>query len=616
MSKRINNVVIPISSHARLKTVEPYTLFESTHRYSKNDLWVEAVTGTASSDFILNEGVVNLKIGTAAGDKLIRETTRVFTYQPGKRLHIMNSFTFGGSKTNLTQRVGYYGKDNGVYLEQDGSNIYFVTRSIVSGDIVDTKVLQSSWNLDRLDGTGESSIILDMTKTQIIWINIEWLGAGTVDIGFYLNGNLITCHSFHHANINTTAYFSTASLPLRQEIFNTGTTSGDSISKQICATVISEGGYILSGRQQSIGTSLSSAITLTVANNFYPIVSLRLKSSRFDAVAVVSAMSITGDTNSIYNWEIRSGGVTSGGVWSTFEFTTGEYNISEQLEIDLTHLVAEIGAIGDTTVHQAAYGNGEIIKKGTYTTAGSATQGGNIVYDAEDDADAIFVFRCAGTMGLAASSTSTLVNGAKAANIFWLVGGALSIGATCNLKGTYIGSGAVAPGDVFTLEGRILTQAGAIGMTNATYQVPVGTPPLVLGTLITFAIFTPSGAISNTVVTHGIGDICTGEGANSGFDRIIGTLYLPSHTKFSGTEFTNASVSYNLNGSSFKGGRILASGYMRTDATINIAKDNLFKFQLERDSLSHHPYELTLVCASNGSSKSVYGSMNWEEISR
>ena len=344
---------------------------------------------------------------------------------------------------------------------------------------------------------------------------------------------------------------------------------------------------------------------------------MRLKSSRLDAIAIVGDMAITGSTDAIYNWQIRSRGVTSGGSWSTFEVQSDEYNVADQLEDDLDLLITNIKALGNTVVHAQAYGDGEVITSGTYTTAGEATHGGNIVFDAEDDEDAMFVFRLGGTMGLAASATSTLANGAKASNIFWLVdAGALSIGATCNLKGTYISGGAIAPGDVFTLEGRLLTTAGAIGMTNATYTRPFGTPSLVIGTLRTFAVFTPSGAMSNTVVTGGIGDICSGGGNVTGFGTIEGTLFSNSDTLFSGNEFSNASVSYNISGTGYKGGRVLASGYMKDTAVISIDSSELFKFQLERNALADIPFELTLLCSSTVVNSDVFGSLDWEEVSR
>ena len=121
----------------------------------------------------------------------------------------------------------------------------------------------------------------------------------------------------------------------------------------------------------------------------------------------------------LYNWQIRSGGITSGGTWSTFSILTGVYNIADQLETDLTTLITEIEALGSTTVHVVGYGGGEVITSGTYTTTNAATHGGNIVYDAEGDSDKMFVFRCSAALALGASATSTLINGAKASNVFW-----------------------------------------------------------------------------------------------------------------------------------------------------------------------------------------------------
>jgi hypothetical protein len=56
----------------------------------------------------------------------------------------------------------------------------------------ETVVPQTNWNIDKLDGTGISGITLDISKAQILWMDIEWLGLGTVRIGFVINGNLFT----------------------------------------------------------------------------------------------------------------------------------------------------------------------------------------------------------------------------------------------------------------------------------------------------------------------------------------------------------------------------------------------------------------------------------------
>jgi hypothetical protein len=162
-------------------------------------------------------------------------------------------------------------------------------------------------------------------------MDIEWLGLGTVRMGFVINGQFILCHSFHHANLITSTYITTASLPLRYELTNTGATSGSSTMKQVCSTVISEGGYELRGIQQAAGIPINSPITLGTAGTFHPIVSLRLKTSpnRLDAIVILTALSAMPIATGFYNWQIRTDGTTTGGTWvSAGDDSAVNYNIT------------------------------------------------------------------------------------------------------------------------------------------------------------------------------------------------------------------------------------------------------------------------------------------------
>jgi hypothetical protein len=314
----------------RLRVSSPLTLFDSSHRYADNDLFNEDITGTASSTFNADQGLVDLDVGTASGDKIIRESNKVFAYQPGKSLLIMNTFVMDTAKTNLRQRVGYFGSENGFYIEQDDTTVNLVKRSKITGSVVNTEIAQSSWNGDKLDGTGASGYTLDLTKSQILWMDMEWLGVGNVRIGFIINGTFIVCHTFQCANILDSTYITTASLPIRYEITNTGTVASTSQLKQICSTVISEGGYELRGRQQAIGTVITSPYTLTTAGTYYPLASIRLKAARLDAIAILTALSILGTGNGIfYNWQLVAGGSITGGTWvSAGANSSVEYNIT------------------------------------------------------------------------------------------------------------------------------------------------------------------------------------------------------------------------------------------------------------------------------------------------
>jgi hypothetical protein len=321
-----------IDAFGRARTSTPFTLFDSSHRYRDNGLWATSNTAGATYAFNANAGLVELNLPTTSDAEIVRETNKVFVYQPGKSLQILNTVVMEPPKANLRQRVGYFGSNNGIYLEANGTNIAFVKRSFSSGTVVETRAEQANWNIDTLLGavsTSPSQETLDMSKAQIVFHDIEWLGLGTVRCGFVIDGKFIHCHSFHHANYITSTYMTTASLPLRYEIKNTGTTASASTLKQVCSTVISEGGYELRGLQQAIGTPITTPRTLATAGTFYPIVSLRLKATTLDAIVILTALSTIADTASNFNWQVRANPTTTGGTWvSAGTDSSVEYNIT------------------------------------------------------------------------------------------------------------------------------------------------------------------------------------------------------------------------------------------------------------------------------------------------
>ncbi len=333
MSYLFSNTFIPKNTDAfgRTRVSEPFTLFDSSHRYTDNQLWSSSTATGGTTSFNSAQGLVDLSVTSASGSEVIRETTKVFAYQPGKSLLILNTFVMAPAKTNLRQRVGYYGASNGYYLEQDNTTVSFVERSFVTGVVVNTPVIQANWNVDPMNGSGPSGITIDLTKAQILYMDLEWLGVGTVRIGFVINGEFYVCHKFHHANLITSTYITTASLPLRYEITNTGATSDVSTLKQICSTVISEGGYTLNGLQQAIGIPLTSPKNLPIAGTFYPIVSIRLKTSpnRLDGLVICTAISVMATSAGNYNYQLIASGTTTGGSWvSAGTYSAVDYNIT------------------------------------------------------------------------------------------------------------------------------------------------------------------------------------------------------------------------------------------------------------------------------------------------
>lgn len=352
MADQYGNLVGPanpsgmaVDAFGRARFSQPTTLFDSFNRYQINGGFVSANAANASISFNANTSTVSLNIANTAGSYAYRETSKVFAYQPGKSLQILNTFVMDPAQTGLTQRVGYFGANNGIFLQQANNTVSFVKRSYVTGSVVDTPVNQENWNIDKLDGTGPSLLTLDLTKPQILFTDIEWLGVGSVRCGFVINSQLIHCHSFHHANLPTAngAYMTTASLPIRYEIFNTANTANTSSLDQICSTVISEGGYELRGRPRSVANT--ELADLATAGTFYNLMSIRLKSDRLDAIVVPKNISVFGKGNNTrIHWRIVQGGTITGGTWtSAGNDSAVEYNNTGTLSSGTTLVEGYIG---------------------------------------------------------------------------------------------------------------------------------------------------------------------------------------------------------------------------------------------------------------------------------
>ena len=348
-----------LDAFGRLRVSEPYTLFDTQSRYYDHGQFDSSITG-GNVQYDANSSTFALNINSTSGSSVIRETKRVFAYQPGKSLLVMNTFCMNTPKTNLRQRVGYFGAQNGVFLENDGQYNYLVIRSYTGGSISEERVRQDAWNGDRLNGLGgatnPSGINLYVDRVQIAWIDIEWLGVGTVRAGFAINGQYYVCHSFHHANVSgfVTTYMTTASLPLRYEITNTGATTGASTMRQICSTVISEGGYNSFSNSQSFGTGVN-AVRLSTGGVYYPIVSVRLAPGRLDSIVLPRQVDILSTTVNYYRFVMLLNPTLTGATWSgtssygTVQYDTAATAYSGGSEIQsfyaASRIVVELGAV-------------------------------------------------------------------------------------------------------------------------------------------------------------------------------------------------------------------------------------------------------------------------------
>jgi hypothetical protein len=321
-----------LDAFGRLQVAEPYTLFDSQNRYAADNQFDTSTATGGTATYNSNLASISLAVTTTSGSSVVRQSYRVMPYQPGKSLEAMMTFTMNAGKTGLRQRVGYFNTQNGVFLQYDGTTLSFVLRSNsipTPGTPSDARTVnQADWNGDKLDGTGASGITLDVTKTQILYFDFEWLGVGQVRCGFFQDGQFIVCHTFDNENVQSYVYMTTAILPIRYEITNTATTASSSTMQQICSTIISNGGY----QQASIDHTarrVNATSASTITTSFYPIASIRLASTALGAVVIPSAYNFLPTTADNYEIALIKNTTLTSPSWTAVSSDANvEYDIS------------------------------------------------------------------------------------------------------------------------------------------------------------------------------------------------------------------------------------------------------------------------------------------------
>jgi hypothetical protein len=178
-----------------------------------------------------------------AADEIITQTSNTYHhYFPGSSQTFMGTVALGDTGvTNLIRQWGMFETRNGFFFKQDGTELNVTIRSDTSGSVVDTDIAQSDWNVDKLDGTGRSQMTIDVTKDNLYWMDVQWLGAGRVRFGVFYNGQRIVCHEYYHGNNYVPPVTKTGSLPVCFVQKTNGTAIGSAHSMNVyCAAVYTE----------------------------------------------------------------------------------------------------------------------------------------------------------------------------------------------------------------------------------------------------------------------------------------------------------------------------------------------------------------------------------------
>jgi hypothetical protein len=192
--------------------VNPWTWYGSSNRVgmfdSQNGFFFEFDGQTL---YAVRRSSTFQLAGVAAvtnGSQSVTGTSTKFSEQlkPGDSIVIRGMTYFVQNITSDTQMY--------IYPEYRG-----VTNSLITvSKTIDTRYAQSTWNIDRCDGTGASLYNVDLTKMQMFYMDFTWYGAGAIRFGFKNNrGEVFYCHRIPNSNLNSEAYMRSGNLVARYE---------------------------------------------------------------------------------------------------------------------------------------------------------------------------------------------------------------------------------------------------------------------------------------------------------------------------------------------------------------------------------------------------------------
>lgn len=313
------NPVLPTrDAFGRTRMSTPHTLFDSKLLGDQRAVFwdIQEVSGSGtSSTYSADRSSITLSVSADTAGKIVRQTKQRFNYQPGKSLENFLTLVMNAPADGIGIRAGYFDDNNGVFWQRIGSQLSIVKRSYVTGTAVDQVITQENWNIDKMRGTGLSDEVLNDAAAQILAIDLEWLGVGSVRYGIVIDGELYYVHQKNHANVESSVYMTTPNLPVRYELWNDGTGPAHDL-ECICTTVISEGGDQETGFTRSVGT-FGTHVDANVIGTTYACVGLRQKTTHLSQVLKIKKMVMGNKTNDDFWWVLLLNPTVAG----TFTYT-------------------------------------------------------------------------------------------------------------------------------------------------------------------------------------------------------------------------------------------------------------------------------------------------------
>lgn len=207
---------------------------------------------------------------TTANDSHTSHTSHTYHhYFPGSSQLFVGTVAVGDSgKMGLMREWGMFDDKNGFYFMQDDGVMGVGIRSNTSGSVVNIFIPKADWNKDTADGLGPSGMDLDVTKDNIYWIDVQWLGAGRVRFGTYYNGQRVVLHEFYHGNNYSVPVTAMGSLPVCVHQMNMTSTASVSELRAWCLAVWTESNLDVRTTASSSLHSFSKTVTTNDTYNY------------------------------------------------------------------------------------------------------------------------------------------------------------------------------------------------------------------------------------------------------------------------------------------------------------------------------------------------------------
>jgi len=332
ISAQPESATFEFTSKNRLKISTYQTVFFNTFQYSKEtDVWDESTTNGGTATYNADQSNVELKVTNQSGSKVIRQTFNTQRYIPGRTSTLNFAVRMQTPVAGIRRRFGLFDERDGCFFEDAGDgNYYCVLRSYASGSLVENRKSRAEWNGDKLDGTGLSGITANPEAIHMFGVEYEWYGAGQVKFVYIIGGVSHTIHTFNTANVASLPWSTTPFLPIRLEIENTtGGQARDSYMWQGSNSLISEGVPEKLGIAQSI-TSPLGGTSLTTKDTFYPVLSIRLKSSALRGIVLPSFFQAASTDNTNIYYKLVRNATLTGASWTDMPDTNAftQYDVS------------------------------------------------------------------------------------------------------------------------------------------------------------------------------------------------------------------------------------------------------------------------------------------------